>query len=158
MNIVMIDNYDSFTFNLVHLVKEMGANVRVLRNDCFELDELEAYDKIMLSPGPGIPSEAFGGTLVNLDEVFHGVQTDCRRTADDYLFEGLPARFPIGRYHSWVVDAATLPDSLECIAVSDERQVMALRHRSLDIRGLQFHPESVLTPDGAKIIANWLNH
>ncbi len=187
MNIVMIDNYDSFTFNLVHLVKEMGANVRVLRNDCFELDELEAYDKIMLSPGPGIPSEAgllpdvirryagvkpilgiclgeqaigeaFGGTLVNLDEVFHGVQTDCRRTVDDYLFEGLPARFPIGRYHSWVVDAATLPDSLECIAVSDEGQVMALRHRSLDIRGLQFHPESVLTPDGAKIIANWLNH
>ena len=187
MNIVMIDNYDSFTFNLVHLVKEMGANVRVLRNDCFELDELEAYDKIMLSPGPGIPSEAgllldvirryagvkpilgiclgeqaigeaFGGTLVNLDEVFHGVQTDCRRTVDDYLFEGLPATFPIGRYHSWVVDAATLPDCLECTAVSAEGQVMALRHRSLDIRGLQFHPESVLTPDGAKIIANWLNH
>lgn len=187
MNLVMIDNYDSFTFNLVHLVKEMGANVRVLRNDCFELDELEAYDKIMLSPGPGIPSEAgllldvirryagvkpilgiclgeqaigeaFGGTLVNLDEVFHGVQTDCRRTVDDYLFEGLPATFPIGRYHSWVVDAATLPDCLECTAVSAEGQVMALRHRSLDIRGLQFHPESVLTPDGAKIIANWLNH
>ena len=187
MNIVMIDNYDSFTFNLVHLVKEMGVNVRVLRNDCFELDELEPYDKIMLSPGPGIPSEAgllldvirryagvkpilgiclgeqaigeaFGGTLVNLDEVFHGVQTDCRRTVDDYLFEGLPATFPIGRYHSWVVDAATLPDCLECTAVSAEGQVMALRHRSLDIRGLQFHPESVLTPDGAKIIANWLNH
>ena len=187
MNIVMIDNYDSFTFNLVHLVKEMGANVRVLRNDCFELDELGPYDKIMLSPGPGIPSEAgllldvirryagvkpilgiclgeqaigesFGGTLVNLDEVFHGVQTDCRRTADDYLFEGLPATFPIGRYHSWVVDAATLPNSLECIAVSDEGQVMALRHRTLDIRGLQFHPESVLTPDGAAIISNWLNH
>ena len=187
MNLVMIDNYDSFTFNLVHLVKEMGVNVRVLRNDCFELDELEPYDKIMLSPGPGIPSEAgllldvirryagvkpilgiclgeqaigeaFGGTLVNLDEVFHGVQTDCRRTVDDYLFEGLPATFPIGRYHSWVVDAATLPDCLECTAVSAEGQVMALRHRSLDIRGLQFHPESVLTPDGAKIIANWLNH
>ena len=126
MNIVMIDNYDSFTFNLVHLVKEMGASVRVLRNDCFALDELESYDKIMLSPGPGIPSEAglmpevirryagvkpilgiclgeqaigeaFGGTLVNLDEVFHGVQTPCRRVADDYLFAGLPAEFPAAR-------------------------------------------------------------
>ena len=187
MKIVIIDNYDSFTYNLAHLVKSLGPKVTVLRNDRFKLEELEAFDKIILSPGPGIPSEAgllldvirryagvkpilgiclgeqaigesFGGTLVNLDEVFHGVQTDCRRTADDYLFEGLPARFPIGRYHSWVVDAATLPDSLECIAVSDEGQVMALRHRTLDIRGLQFHPESVLTPDGATIIANWLNH
>ena len=187
MNIVMIDNYDSFTFNLVHLVKEMGANVRVLRNDCFELDELGPYDKIMLSPGPGIPSEAgllldvirryagvkpilgiclgeqaigeaFGGTLVNLDEVFHGVQTPCRRTVDDYLFAGLPAEFPVGRYHSWVVDAATLPACLEATALSPEGQVMALRHREMDLRGLQFHPESVLTPDGPAIIRNWLNH
>ena len=187
MNIVMIDNYDSFTFNLVHLVKEMGASVRVLRNDCFALDELESYDKIMLSPGPGIPSEAglmpevirryagvkpilgiclgeqaigeaFGGTLVNLDEVFHGVQTPCRRVADDYLFAGLPAEFPVGRYHSWVVDAATLPACLEATALSPEGQVMALRHRDLDLRGLQFHPESVLTPDGPAILRNWLNH
>ena len=187
MNIAMIDNYDSFTFNLVHLFKEMGADIRVLRNDSFEPDELARYDKIMLSPGPGIPSEAglmpevirrysgvkpilgiclgeqaigeaFGGTLVNLDEVFHGVQTPCRRTADDYIFAGLPDEFAVGRYHSWVVDAATLPACLECTAVSPEGQVMALRHRTLDLRGLQFHPESVLTPDGARIIANWLNH
>jgi anthranilate synthase component 2 len=187
MRIVMIDNYDSFTYNLVHLVKELGADIRVLRNDRFAPEELEAFDKIMLSPGPGIPSEAgllpevirryaatkpmlgiclgeqalgeaFGGTLVNLEEVFHGVQTPCRVVADDYLFEGLPAEFPVGRYHSWVVDAATLPGCLECTAVSPEGQVMALRHRSLDLHGLQFHPESVLTPDGARIISNWLNH
>ncbi len=187
MKIAMIDNYDSFTFNLVHLVKEMGAEVCVLRNDRFDPEELEPFDKIMLSPGPGIPSEAglmpevirryagakpilgiclgeqaigeaFGGTLVNLDEVFHGVQTPCRLTAEDYLFAGLPAEFPVGRYHSWVVDAATLPACLEAIALSPEGQVMALRHRSLDLRGLQFHPESVLTPDGPQILRNWLNH
>ena len=102
--------------------------------------------------------EAFGGKLVNLEEVFHGVQTPCRRAADDYLFAGLPAEFPVGRYHSWVVDAATLPACLEAIALSPEGQVMALRHRSLDLRGLQFHPESVLTPDGPQILCNWLNH
>ena len=183
----MIDNYDSFTYNLVHLVKELGADIRVFRNDRFAPEELEAFDKIMLSPGPGIPAEAglmpevilryagskpmlgiclgeqaigeaFGGTLVNLEEVFHGVQTPCRLLADDYLFDGLPEEIPVGRYHSWVVDAATLPGCLECTAVSPEGQVMALRHRSLDLRGLQFHPESVLTPDGARIISNWLNH
>ena len=187
MKIAIIDNYDSFTYNLVHLVKALGATVSVFRNDRFELGELAAFDKILLSPGPGIPSEAglmpevirryaaekpilgiclgeqalgedFGGTLVNLDDVFHGVQTPCRRTADDYLFAGLPAEFPVGRYHSWVVDAATLPACLEAIALSEEGQVMALRHRSLDLRGLQFHPESILTPDGETIIRNWLNH
>ena len=187
MRIATIDNYDSFTYNLVHLVKQLGAETCVLRNDRFRPEELEPFDKILLSPGPGIPSEAglmpevirryasrkpilgiclgeqaigeaFGGTLVNLEEVFHGVQTPCRRTADDYLFAGLPAEFPVGRYHSWVVDAATLPACLECIAVSPEGQVMALRHRSLDLRGLQFHPESVLTPDGAVLLSNWIKH
>ena len=187
MRIAMIDNYDSFTYNLVHLVKELGAQVSVFRNDRFALEELAAFDKLMLSPGPGIPSEAglmpaairryaaqkpilgiclgeqalgeaFGGTLVNLEHVFHGVQTPCRRVADDYLFVGLPEEFPVGRYHSWVVDAGTLPGCLECTAVSPEGQVMALRHRTLDLRGVQFHPESVLTPDGARIISNWLNH
>lgn len=188
MKIVMIDNYDSFTFNLVHLVREQGGDIRVLRNDQFTPEELSGYDKIMLSPGPGIPSEAgllcevirryaplgkpilgiclgeqaigevFGGKLVNLDEVFHGVQTPCRVVANDYLFAGLPEEFLVGRYHSWVVDGASLPACLEATAYSPEGQVMALRHRSLDVRGLQFHPESVLTPDGAKIISNWLNH
>ena len=187
MRIAIIDNYDSFTFNLVHLVKEHGADIRVMRNDRLDPEELEPYDKILLSPGPGIPSEAglmpeiirryagskpilgiclgeqaigeaFGGKLVNLDQVFHGIQTPCRRITEDYLLAGLPEEFPVGRYHSWVVDAATLPSCLELIALSPEGQVMALRHRSLDLRGLQFHPESVLTPCGAQIIDNWLNH
>lgn len=187
MQIAIIDNYDSFTYNLVHLVKELGAEVRVFRNDRFRLEELEPFDKILLSPGPGIPSEAglmpevirryaaekpilgiclgeqaigeaFGGTLLNLARVFHGVQTPCRLTAEDYLFDGLAREIPVGRYHSWVVDAATLPPALECTAVSPEGQVMALRVRGLDLRGLQFHPESILTPDGARIISNWLNH
>ncbi len=187
MRIAMIDNYDSFTWNLVHLVRESGAEITVFRNDRLSLEDLEPFDKIMLSPGPGIPSEAglmpeiihayatrkpilgiclgeqaigeaFGGTLVNLEEVFHGVQTPCRRTAEDYLLAGLDECFQVGRYHSWVVDAATLPGCLEAIALSEEGLVMALRHRELDLRGLQFHPESVLTPDGRRIITNWLNH
>jgi anthranilate synthase component 2 len=187
MKIALIDNYDSFTYNLSHLVKELGAEVTVLRNDQFELDALEPYDKILLSPGPGIPEEAgllmevirrytgrkpilgvclgeqaigqsFGGRLINLPEVFHGVQTPCHVTQPDYLFEGLPADLPVGRYHSWVVDAATIPDVLEVTALSDEGQVMALRHRDRDVRGIQFHPESVLTPDGRRMIENWLKH
>lgn len=187
MKIAMIDNYDSFTYNLVHLVRELGADITVYRNDQFELSDLEGFDKIMLSPGPGIPSEAgllldvircyagkkpllgiclgeqamgevFGGTLVNLSEVFHGVQTPCRIVADDYIFAGLPENISVGRYHSWVVDAFTMPDCLEATALSDEGQVMALRHRSMDVRGIQFHPESVLTPDGRQMIENWLRH
>ena len=186
-NIVLIDNYDSFTYNLAHLVKELGVAVTVLRNDRFRLGDLEPYDGILLSPGPGIPSEtglmpevirafagrkpilgiclgeqgigeAFGGTLVNLEDVFHGVQTPCHIVEDDYIFYGLPRDIKVGRYHSWVVDAASLPDCLEVLATSDEGQVMALRHKSLDVRGIQFHPESVLTPDGSRIISNWLNH
>lgn len=186
-NIVIIDNYDSFTYNLDHLVKELGARTTVLRNDRFALADLEPYDGILLSPGPGIPSEAglmpevirayagrkpilgiclgeqgigeaFGGRLVNLDDVFHGVQTPCRILKDDYIFEGLPEEILVGRYHSWVVDAASMPECLEILAESREGQVMALRHRTLDLRGIQFHPESVLTPDGRKIISNWLNH
>jgi anthranilate synthase component 2 len=187
MKIVLIDNYDSFTYNLSHLLKELGAEVTVFRNDQFELADLKPFDKIMLSPGPGIPEEAgllmdvigsyagkkpilgiclgeqaigqsFGGTLINLPEVFHGVQTPCTLTSPDYLFEGLEPVIAVGRYHSWVVDAATLPPALEVLALSNEGQVMALRHKELDIRGIQFHPESVLTPDGKRIIANWLQH
>ena len=184
--IVIIDNYDSFTYNLSHLVKELGAKVTVYRNDQFELEQLEAFDKILLSPGPGIPEESgllldtvktyagrkpilgiclgeqaigevFGGKLINLTDVYHGVQTPVTITASDYIFEGLPTKMDVGRYHSWVVDASSMPDCLETLAVSNEGYVMALRHKSLDIRGIQFHPESVLTPDGKKIIENWLN-
>ena len=185
MKIVIIDNYDSFTYNLSHLVKELGAEVTVLRNDQFELADLEPYSKIILSPGPGIPSEAgllcdvirtyagrkpilgvclghqaigevFGARLENLSDVFHGVATPCHIIADDPIFSGLERDITIGRYHSWVVSREGLPDCLEVTAVSDEGQIMALHHRELNVRGIQFHPESVLTPDGRKMIQNWL--
>ncbi len=188
MEIVIIDNYDSFTYNLSHLVKELGAGVTVYRNDAFCLEELEPFDRIILSPGPGIPAEAgllsevirrysgvkpilgvclgeqaigevFGATLTNLSEVFHGVQTPIRiRQGADYLFDGLPAEIPVGRYHSWVVDTENLPACLEVTAVSREGYIMALKHREYDVHGIQFHPESVLTPDGKQIITHFLNH
>lgn len=187
MKIVIVDNYDSFSYNLSHLLRRLGAEVAVVRNDRFALDALEAFDKILLSPGPGVPREAgqtlaviaayagrkpilgvclghqaigehFGARLENLSEVFHGVQTPARVVAADYLLEGLPAEFPVGRYHSWVVRGDSLPPCLETLAVSPDGAVMALRHRHLDIRGLQFHPESVLTPQGEAILSNWLRH
>ena len=183
--VVIIDNYDSFTYNLAHLVKELGVAVDVLRNDQFSIEELEQYDKIILSPGPGVPEEAgllldvirtyagkkpilgvclgeqaigqaFGGKLVNLSTVFHGVQTIIRLTEPDYIFRGLPEEIAVGRYHSWVVDTENFPETLAITAVSPEGQIMALKHREYDVRGIQFHPESVLTPDGKQIMANWL--
>ena len=187
MKIVIIDNYDSFTYNLSHLVKELGAEVSVVRNDEFELEALDAFDKIILSPGPGIPSEAglllevirhyagrkpilgvclghqaigevFGGQLTNLSTVFHGVATEGTQLGNDYLFDGLPERITMGRYHSWVVDREGWPEALEVTALSDEGQVMALRHRKMDIHGIQFHPESVLTPDGRTMLENFISH
>lgn len=190
-HIAIIDNYDSFTYNLVQLVEQAGARVTVLRNDRFALPDLAAYDKLLLSPGPGIPQEAgllmpvirtyaatkpilgvclgeqaigeaFGAQLCNLSDVFHGVQTeislDGPGVADNYLFDGLPRRLAVGRYHSWVVSREGLPDTLAIIAVSDEGLTMGLRHRTLDVHGIQFHPESVLTPLGERIIRNWTNH
>ncbi|MBR4899017.1 MAG: aminodeoxychorismate/anthranilate synthase component II [Prevotella sp.] len=185
MKIVIIDNYDSFTYNLSHLVKELGAEVTVLRNDQFELPDLEVYDKIILSPGPGIPSEAgllldviktyagkkpilgvclghqaigeaFGGKLENLSEVFHGVATEGTQLGNDPIFAELPSRITMGRYHSWVVSREDFPACLEITAESDEEQIMALRHKTLDIHGIQFHPESVLTPQGRIIIKNFI--
>ncbi len=198
MKIVIIDNYDSFTYNLSHLVKELGAEVTVLRNDQFDLSDLECFDKIILSPGPGIPSEAglllevirtyagrkpilgvclghqaigeaFGGKLENLSEVFHGVATPCHihpksapknnetlQENSDPIFKGLPGEITIGRYHSWVVSKENFPDCLEITAESDEGQIMALRHKEYNIHGIQFHPESVLTPEGRTIIQNFL--
>lgn len=187
MHIVIIDNYDSFTYNLSHLIKELGAKVTVYRNDKFTLDQLEVFDKIVLSPGPGIPSEAgllldviktyagkkpilgvclghqaigesFGGQLTNLSEVYHGVATPATRTVEDYIFEGLPEQIEVGRYHSWVVDQKDFPECLEVTSVSDEGFIMSLRHKEYDIRGIQYHPESVLTKDGRTILQNWLNH
>ena len=185
MKIVIIDNYDSFTYNLAHLVRELGAEVTVLRNDQFEMSELEPFSKIILSPGPGIPSEAgllldvirayagrkpilgvclghqaigevFGAKLVNLDDVYHGVATEGTQFGNDEIFSGLPNRITMGRYRSWVVARDGFPDCLEVTAESDDKQIMALRHREYNIRGIQFHPESVLTPDGRKMLQNWL--
>ena len=187
MKIVIIDNYDSFTYNLAHLVKELGAEVTVYRNDQFQLNQLEPFDKIILSPGPGIPSEAgllldvikayagkkpilgvclghqaigeyFGGKLTNLSEVFHGVATEGTQLANDYIFDSLPRRIVMGRYHRWVVDRENFSDCLEVTAESDEGQIMALRHRHYDIHGIQFHPESVLTPEGRVMVDNFLKH
>ena len=187
MKIVIIDNYDSFTYNLSHLVKEAGAEVTVLRNDQFQMEELEQFDKILLSPGPGVPQEAgllldvirnyagrkpilgvclgeqaigevFGGKLINLTEVYHGIQSPVKIIAADYLFHGLPEEIPVGRYHSWVVDTDGLPECLQITAVSQEGYIMALRYKTMDVHGIQFHPESVLTPDGKQMIRNWLNH
>ena len=167
MKTVIIDNYDSFTYNLAHLVKELGAEVDVLRNDKFELEELEKYDKIILSPGPGIPEEAglllevirtyagrkpmlgvclgeqaigqaFGGKLTNLSEVFHGIQTNVKIKNKDYIFDGLPTEIPVGRYHSWVVDADGFPEELVVTAISPEGQIMALKHREYDVHGIRF--------------------
>ena len=187
MKIVIIDNYDSFTYNLSHLLKELGAEVDVVRNDKFELKDLEQYDKIVLSPGPGIPSEAgllldvirtyagrkpilgvclghqaigevFGASLENLKEVYHGVQTEGTQLGNDYIFEGLPERVMMGRYHSWVVAKDSVPECLDVTAMSDDGEIMAMRHRQYDIHGIQFHPESVLTPEGKTIVGNFLKH
>lgn len=187
MKIVIIDNYDSFTYNLSHLLKELGAEVEVVRNDKFELKDLEQYDKIVLSPGPGIPSEAgllldvirtyagrkpilgvclghqaigevFGASLENLKEVYHGVQTEGTQLGNDYIFDGLPERVMMGRYHSWVVAKDSVPECLEVTAMSDDGEIMAMRHRQYDIHGIQFHPESVLTPEGKTIVGNFLKY
>ena len=187
MKIVIIDNYDSFTYNLSHLLKELGAEIDVVRNDKFELKDLEQYDKKVLSPGPGIPSEAgllldvirtyagrkpilgvclghqaigevFGASLENLKEVYHGVQTEGTQLGNDYIFEGLPERVMMGRYHSWVVAKDSVPECLEVTAMSDDGEIMAMRHRQYDIHGIQFHPESVLTPEGKTIVGNFLKH
>lgn len=185
MKIVIIDNYDSFTYNLSHLIKEIGTEVTVIRNDQFTLNQLEPFDKIVLSPGPGIPSEAgllldviktykgrkpilgvclghqaigevFGGTLENLSDVFHGVATEGTQFSNDYIFDSLPKRITMGRYHSWVVSRESFPTCLEVTAVSDEGQIMALKHKNYDIHGIQFHPESVLTPEGKTIVKNFI--
>ena len=185
MKLLILDNYDSFTYNIVHAVRELGVEPAVRRNDKITLDEVDNFDKIIISPGPGIPSEAgilpqlleryagskpilgvclghqaigdcFGAKLRNLPEVYHGIKSQISITVPDYIFAGLPDRIDVGRYHSWVVDKNNLPDCLEVTAVSDDGEIMAMRHRTLDVRGVQFHPESILTPMGLTIIDNWL--
>ncbi|WP_373071791.1 aminodeoxychorismate/anthranilate synthase component II [Zeaxanthinibacter enoshimensis] len=182
--ILVIDNYDSFTYNLVHYLEAMDCEVIVKRNDQLKLEDVEAFDKIVLSPGPGIPDEAgllkeiiaryaptksifgvclgqqaigevFGGSLINLDQVYHGVATRIRVLGDDVLFKNLPTTLEVGRYHSWVVNP-DLPDCLEATSVAEDGQVMSLRHKEYDIRAVQFHPESVLTPYGKELLENWV--
>lgn len=184
MNILVIDNYDSFTFNLVHYLEELNCVVTVKRNDQFELEEVTAFDKIVLSPGPGIPDEAgllkpvietyaktipmlgvclghqaiaevFGGTLTNLSTVFHGVSSTMTVLQEDPLFAKLPKKFDVGRYHSWVVDKP-LPKGFVLLAEEENGQVMAYKHEKYPVYGVQFHPESVLTPDGKQLLKNWV--
>jgi anthranilate synthase component 2 len=187
MKILIFDNYDSFTYNLVHLVKELGyKDVEVHRNDRIALNEVDRFDKIILSPGPGIPSEAglllplikryaltksilgvclghqaiaeaFGGKLINLENVYHGVSTPVNIIANDGIFSRLPETITVGRYHSWIVDRDGFPKELEITAVDEEGRIMALKHKTVDVHGVQFHPESVLTPQGKEIIKSFLN-
>lgn len=185
--ILVFDNYDSFTYNLVHLVEKiLHQKVEVHRNDQLPLEKVKEYDKIILSPGPGIPAEAglllplikeyadsksilgvclghqaigeaFGGKLVNLSTVYHGVATSCElQVAACKLFEGLPDEIEVGRYHSWIVSDEGLPGELEVTARDENNYIMGLQHKKYDIQGVQFHPESVLTPKGEDILRNWL--
>ena len=187
MKILVFDNYDSFTYNLVHLVEKLvPVKVDVQRNDQIPLEKIKEYDKIILSPGPGVPSEAglllplikeyastksilgvclghqaigeaFGGELVNLSKVYHGVSTRCRVTdPSSELFQGLPEEIEIGRYHSWIVSKENFPKELQITAEDENGYVMALQHTTYDVQGVQFHPESVLTPQGEAILKNWL--
>lgn len=186
MKILVLDNYDSFTYNLVYIIRQLGyAEVmEVYRNDKISLKEVGQYDKILLSPGPGVPEdagimpellktyaatksilgvclghqaigEAFGGSLINLSEVLHGVASQVK-VEKDLLFEGIPDKFSIGRYHSWVIDESTLSPDLEVIARTPDKQIMAVKHKTYAVRGVQFHPESILTENGVKILQNWL--
>lgn len=182
----MIDNYDSFTYNLVHYLEDLGCEVVVKRNDQLQLSEVDAFEQIVLSPGPGIPNEAgllkaiiekygptkrifgvclgqqaigevYGGKLVNLDQVYHGIATKINITEEDYIFKGIPNEIEVGRYHSWVVDT-NLPECLQATSFDEDGRIMSLKHKEYDVRGVQFHPESILTPHGKQMLKNWLGN
>ena len=184
MKVIVIDNYDSFTYNLVHYLEELNCRVTVKRNDEVNIEDIQKFDKVVLSPGPGIPSEAglskeiilryfksksilgvclghqaiaevFGGELLNLKKVFHGVATDINIVKSDPIFLGLPNTLKVGRYHSWVVKEP-VPSDLEVIAIDENGQVMALKHKKYSVWGVQFHPESILTEHGKSLLKNWL--
>jgi anthranilate synthase component 2 len=185
LKIVVIDNYDSFTYNLVHYLEDLGATVTVFRNDEFEVKELEVFDKIVLSPGPGIPDEAgllkeviktyaktksilgiclgmqaigevFGGTLTNLEKVYHGVASKITVIENDTIFNNLPNEIEVGRYHSWVISNNNFPQNLIITSLDENKRIMSIKHSVYDLRGVQFHPESILTPEGKKILENWI--
>lgn len=185
--ILVFDNYDSFTYNLVQMIEQIaGEKVDVLRNDQVPLQDIEKYDKIILSPGPGIPeeagillevikkyaptksifgvclgqqaiAEAFGGSLINLTEIYHGVATESKQVKEHSIFKNLPETLEVGRYHSWAVDPDNFPEELEITSVDKNGMIMSLKHKTYDVHAVQYHPESILTPDGKKILANWLS-
>ncbi len=187
--IIVIDNYDSFTYNLVHYIENItGKRVDVFRNDEISMDDVGKYDKILLSPGPGLPIEAgiildiikkygssrsilgvclghqaigqaFGGNLINLDKVYHGIATEIEvLTPNDSLYKGIPAKFNVGRYHSWVVAKENLPDCFTITSIDEKGLIMGISHKKFDVRGVQYHPESVLTEHGLAIVKNWLDN
>lgn len=185
--VIVIDNYDSFTYNLVHYLEDLNCDVTVYRNNEFDLEEIEPFDKIVLSPGPGIPDEAgllkevikkyastksilgiclgqqaigevFGAELMNLEKVYHGIATTIFITENDTLFNDLPSEIEVGRYHSWVIDKNTIPEVLKVTSVDENGEIMSIKHISLDIKAVQFHPESILTPFGKKMLENWLTY
>jgi anthranilate synthase component 2 len=187
MKLLVLDNYDSFTYNLVHLIEKISdCSFDVRKNDQISTEAVDAYDKILLSPGPGLPAqagimpellktyateksilgvclglqaigEAFGGSLRNLETVFHGLATPVVLTETDALFKNCPPSFQVGRYHSWVLDERTLPADLRITAVDEQGRVMAAKHKQYDVRGVQFHPESILSEYGEQILYNWLH-
>jgi anthranilate synthase component II len=186
MKLLVLDNYDSFTYNLVHLIEKVSEiPFDVIRNDKICIDEVKAYDKILLSPGPGLPKdagimpelikqygssksilgvclglqaigEAYGGSLKNLDTVFHGIATPINIILEDTIFQNCPKTFTVGRYHSWVINTNNLPLELKITATDEQGNIMALKHHSHDVRGVQFHPESILSEYGETMIHNWL--
>jgi anthranilate synthase component II len=188
MKILVLDNYDSFTYNLVHLIRENGYAVDIYRNDKISLEDVGRYDKILLSPGPGIPDEAgimkkvvkeygstksilgiclghqgiaevYGASLFNIPKVLHGVTSLTEiKDPDEYLFKGVPLQFQATHYHSWAVLPESISPELKVTAVNDEGMIMGLRHKKYDVKGLQFHPESIMTSEGPKMIKNWLNN
>lgn len=185
--ILVFDNYDSFTYNLVQMIEQIaGEKVDVLRNDQVPLQDIEKYDKIILSPGPGIPeeagillevikkyaptksifgvclgqqaiAEAFGGSLINLTEIYHGVATESKQVKEHSIFKNLPETLEVGRYHSWAVNPDDFPEELEITSIDKNGMIMSLKHKTYDVHAVQYHPESILTPDGKKILANWLS-
>ena len=187
MKIFILDNYDSFTYNLVHIIEQFVTEVVVKRNDAINVSEIKVFDKIVFSPGPGLPSdvkimnkiidryketkpilgvclghqaiaEYFGGNLINMPEVNHGREFETIVINDDYMYNNIPETFYSGRYHSWIVNSKNFPNELEITSIDNKNQIMSLRHKKFDIRGVQFHPESIMTKYGGKILKNWVNY
>ena len=185
MKVLVLDNYDSFTYNLVHILRELGVGLDVYRNDQIGIDEVDQYDKILLSPGPGVPSEggimpelldrykdkksilgvclghqaigeSFGGQLHNLSTVFHGIVTDIEVIKKDELFNGIPDKYKVCRYHSWVVSQEGFPEDMIITSQDSEGTIMSIKHAEFDVRGVQFHPESVMTEHGIQLMKNWI--